>query len=96
MAKDDQTMPFVVSSHNIHTDVDYLAWLVEPNDRYRTTQIKAVVKVNSQQFLFKWQLERDLVVRKVEEKWGNGIVEQISLDFSCPSVHLSISAAPRR
>ena len=81
MSKDNQTMPFVVSSHNIHTDADYLAWLVELKDRYRTTQIKAAIKVNSQQLLFNWQLGRDLVVRKAEEKWGNGIVEQVSLDL---------------
>ena len=48
---------------------------------YRTTQIKAAIKVNSQQLLFNWQLGRDLVVRKAEEKWGNGIVEQVSLDL---------------
>ncbi|MCR4652687.1 MAG: DUF1016 N-terminal domain-containing protein [Eubacterium sp.] len=31
--------------------------------------------------LFNWQLGRDLVVRKAEEKWGSGIVEQVSLDL---------------
>ena len=28
-----------------------------------------------------WQLGRDLVEEKVEEKWGKGIVEQLSLDL---------------
>ena len=37
--------------------------------------------MNSEQLLFNWQLGRDLVVRKAEEKWGNGIVEQVSLDL---------------
>lgn len=31
--------------------------------------------------LFNWQLGRDLVVRKAEEKWGTGIVNQVSLDL---------------
>ena len=31
--------------------------------------------------LFNWQLGRDLVIRKAEEKWGSGIVEQVSLDL---------------
>lgn len=30
---------------------------------------------------FNWQLGRDLVVRKAEEKWEKGIVEQLSLDL---------------
>ena len=52
-----------------------------PKQRFRNAQIKAAVKVNSEQLLFNWQLGRDLVVRKAEEKWGNGIVEQVSLDL---------------
>ena len=39
------------------------------------------MKVNSEQLLFNWQLGRDLVVRKSEEKWGSGLVEQVSLDL---------------
>ena len=37
--------------------------------------------MNSELLLFNWQLGRDLVVRKVEEKWGSGVVEQVSLDL---------------
>ena len=35
----------------------------------------------SYQLLFNWQLGRDLVERKAEEKWGKGVVEQVSLDL---------------
>jgi hypothetical protein len=28
-----------------------------------------------------WQLERDLVQKKAEERWGTGVVEQVSLDL---------------
>lgn len=45
------------------------------------SQIKAAVKVNSERLLFNWQLGRDLVMRKAEERWGTGIVEQVSLDL---------------
>ena len=41
----------------------------------------AAVKVNAEQLLFNWQPGRDLVIRKAEEKWGSGIVEQVSLDL---------------
>lgn len=49
--------------------------------RYVSTQIKAAVKVNTERLYFNWQLGRDLVERKAEEKWGKGIVEQLSLDL---------------
>ena len=53
----------------------------ELKSRFRSSQIIAAVKVNSEQQLFNWQLGRDLVVRKAEEKWGTGIVNQVSLDL---------------
>lgn len=39
------------------------------------------MKVNAEQLLFNWQLGRDLVIRKAEERWGAGVVEQVSLDL---------------
>ena len=49
--------------------------------RYRKAQIKAAVKVNAEQLLFNWQLGRDLELRRADEKWGAGVVEQVSLDL---------------
>ncbi|WP_022760464.1 tyrosine-type recombinase/integrase [Butyrivibrio sp. AD3002] len=73
--------PRVVRSHSITLDHDYVDWIQDIKQRFRNSQIKAAVKVNSEQLLFNWQLGRDIVVRKAEEKWGNGIVEQLSLDL---------------
>lgn len=73
--------PRAVSSHDITLDKEYVQWIHDIKQRFRNAQIKAAVKVNSEQLLFNWQLGRDLVVRKAEEKWGNGIVEQVSLDL---------------
>jgi hypothetical protein len=42
-------------------------WIIDVKKRYKNTQIKAAVKVNSDQLLFNWQLGRDLVVRRAEE-----------------------------
>ena len=39
------------------------------------------MKINSEQLLFNWQLGRDLVILRAEEKWGKGVVEQVSLDL---------------
>ena len=58
-----------------------LIWIHDVKQRYISTQIKAAVKVNTERLYFNWQLGRDLVERKAEEKWGKGIVEQLSLDL---------------
>lgn len=73
--------PKLVNSHDTNLDSEYIAWIHEIKVRYRNTQSKAAVKVNSEQLLFNWLLGRDLVVRKAEEKWGSGIVEQLSMDL---------------
>ena len=62
-------------------DKEYVQWMHEIKQRFRSAQIKAAVRINSEQLLFNWQLGRDLVVRKAEKKWGSGIVEQVSLDL---------------
>lgn len=58
-----------------------MSWIEELKGRYKKAQIKSAVKVNSEQLLFNWQLGRDLVVRRAEEHWGAGVVEQVSLDL---------------
>ena len=71
----------LVTSQDTSLDKEYIEWIHELKSRFRNSQIKAAVKVNSEQLLFNWQLGRDLVVRKAEEKWGTGIVNQVSLDL---------------
>lgn len=73
--------PYVVKTHDVKLDAEYSAWIQELKQRYRATAMKAAVKVNSEQLLFNWQLGRDLVIRRAEEKWGKGVVEQVSLDL---------------
>lgn len=71
----------LVTSQDVSLDKEYIEWIHELKSRFRNSQIKAAVKVNSEQLLFNWQLGRDLVIRKAEEKWGTGIVNQVSLDL---------------
>ncbi len=73
--------PRIVSSHDIRIDTDYADWIAEVKHRYRSAQVKAAVRVNAEKLLFNWQLGRDLVQKKAEERWGAGVVEQISLDL---------------
>lgn len=77
----EETTPHFASSQNVHIDEAYVSWIEELKGRYKKAQIKSAVKVNSEQLLFNWQLGRDLVVRRAEEHWGAGVVEQVSLDL---------------
>ena len=41
-------------------DSDYLLWVKELVKRYRSSQIKAALKVNKEMLRFYWELGRDL------------------------------------
>lgn len=73
--------PRIVKSHDIRIDSDYAEWIAELKHRYRSAQVKASVRVNAEKLLFNWELGRDLVQKKAEERWGAGMVEQVSLDL---------------
>ena len=73
--------PRMVKSHDVTLDAEYAEWIAEVKHRYRSAQVKAAVKVNGEKLLFNWQMGRDLVQKKAEERWGAGVVEQVSLDL---------------
>jgi len=71
----------IVKSHDVTLDSEYAEWIAEVKHRYRSAQIKTSFKVNAEKLLWNWQMGRDLVQKKAEERWGAGIVEQVSLDL---------------
>jgi len=73
--------PRIVKTHDLKLDAEYAEWIAEVKHRYRSAQVKAAVKVNGEKLMFNWQLGRDLVQKKAEERWGAGVVEQVSLDM---------------
>lgn len=77
----DEKEKKVVRIHDVDVDNEYVKWINEIKARYRSSQIKAAFRVNVEQLRFNWTIGRDLVLRKAEEKWGSGIVEQVSLDL---------------
>ncbi|WP_206214417.1 PDDEXK nuclease domain-containing protein [Adlercreutzia sp. ZJ141] len=87
VSENNDRMPRMVRSHDVTLDAEYANWIREIKRRYRGAQVKAAVKVNSEQLLFNWELGRDLVIRKAEERWGSGVVEQMSLDLQSEFPH---------
>lgn len=73
--------PHIVRVNNFRIDSDYAAWLSDIKQRYHSAQIKATIKINTEKLRFNWSVGRDLVIRKAEERWGAGVVEQLSLDL---------------
>lgn len=73
--------PYIARVKDFKIDCDYVAWFSDIKRRYYSAQIKAAIKVNIEKLRFNWSIGRDLVVRKAEEHWGTGVVEQLSFDL---------------
>ena len=62
-------------------DKEYKAWVKDLALRYRNSQIKAAVKVNTEQLRYNWLLGRDIVEMNVEQRWGESVITQLSTDL---------------
>lgn len=62
-------------------DGDYKEWIKDLSKRYRRTQLKAAVKVNSEILYFYWQIGKDIVIKKAESKWGEKFFKNLSIDL---------------
>ena len=60
---------------------EYSSWLAELKKRYRATQIKAAVAVNSALLEFYWDLGRDISERYPGKKRWAGFFEKLSEDL---------------
>ena len=62
-------------------DKDYLQWVKGLCIRYRQSQIKAAVKVNTEMLKFYWSLGRDIVELQIEQKWGEKVISRLVQDL---------------
>ena len=77
----DKETPHFVTSHDFHGDAEYIAWLQEIKGRYQRIRSRIALQANHGTLEFNWLLGRDLVEKKAEQRWGTGVVEQLSLDM---------------
>ena len=63
-------------------DKEYLEWIAELSQRYRQSQIKAAVKVNSEMLKFYWSIGKDITDRQYDNKYGTHFYENLSRDLS--------------
>ena len=60
---------------------EYAEWLKSLSQRFRQSQIKAAVKVNSELLKFYWSLGQDIVERGFENTYGSEFFKNLSLDL---------------
>ena len=60
---------------------DYASWIKNLSLRFRQSQIKAAVKVNSEMLKFYFSLGADIVTKQAESKWGDGFFKNLSQDL---------------
>ena len=77
----EEIMPSFVYRDGMLADKEYVNWLADVKVRYRQSQIKASVRVNTTMLEFYWSIGRDLVRMRAEQKWGAGVVKQFALDM---------------
>ena len=67
--------------NDLSRDKDYAKWLKDLKKKFRETQIKAAIKVNSELLKFYWDLGRGIVEKQRKAKWGTKFLERLSKDL---------------
>ncbi len=62
-------------------DNSYKDWFEQLKTKIRSAQLKAAVAVNSQLLQLYWDIGRSIVTKQEQAKWGDAILDQLSLDL---------------
>ncbi len=60
---------------------EYREWIASIKDKIKNSQIKASVKVNRALLELYWHIGEDIVNRQKHSKWGEGLLQQMSIDL---------------
>ena len=66
----------------INADSDYNLWINQLVERYRSCQIRATVKAYEELLRFYWSTGEDIIKKKAESRWGEGVINSISQDLT--------------
>ena len=80
---DEEMLPnqFITGDASVSGNPQYLQWIESVKSRYRQSQIKAHLQVNTAVLEFNWYLGNDISEIMRTRIWGSGVVNQISLDM---------------
>lgn len=71
----------VVGSGSMPLDKEYAQWIAELAKRYRSSQIKASIKVNDEMLRFYWSVGEDIEKRQFENRYGSRFYVNVSKDL---------------
>lgn len=63
-------------------DKDYINWIKELSKRYRNSQLKVAIKVNSEMLRYYWNLGSDIVSMDAENRYGSRFYINLSTDLN--------------
>lgn len=63
-------------------DKDYINWIKELSMRYRKSQVKVAIKVNSEMLRYYWNLGSDIVSMDAENRYGSRFYVNLSTDLN--------------
>ena len=63
-------------------DDQYKRWITDVSRRFKSSQIKAAIKVNDEMLRFYWSIGRDISHMSHQYGYGSGFYKQISADLS--------------
>ena len=70
------------SGENPSASIEYTNWIQAISSRYRQSQIKAAVAVNTEMLRFYFGLGRDITLMEERQPWGSGFLKKLSLDLT--------------
>lgn len=78
---DKNSIPQFVNSESFMADKNYVNWLSDLKKRFRMSQLKAAIKVNTEMLKFYWSLGEDICEKQKQYKWGANFMKRLSLDL---------------
>ncbi|MBQ7478195.1 MAG: hypothetical protein IJT01_04750, partial [Selenomonadaceae bacterium] len=71
-----------ISNASFSGNEEYKAWIADISKRYKSSQIKAAMKINDEMLRFFWWLGHDIHHLKEKYAWGSHFYEKISKDLT--------------
>lgn len=80
---DEELLPnqFITGAPEVSGNPQYVQWIESVKSRYRQSQIKAHLQVNTAMLEFNWNLGHDISEILRTQIWGNGVLNQVCLDM---------------
>ena len=77
----------IIAAPPVESMRGYAEWFDSVKLRFAASRLQTALKINEELLRFYWQLGKEIVELKAEERWGSGVIERMSLDFKTAFPH---------